>query len=142
MWQVNVMGAVRLSRLVARRWIERSDSGAIVNITSVAGGLRAAHRQSAYGASKAALNSLTQTIAAELGPYGIRVNAIACGLINTRLSAPIFERPSVLAKIISKTPLRRAGVPEEVAEAALFLLGNRSRFTTGQISVIDGGISL
>ncbi len=141
MWQSNLMGAVRLTRLVARHLINRRADGAIVNVSSVAG-MKAAAWQSAYGASKAALLSLTRSTAAELGPHNIRVNAVACGLVHTRMAEPVFTNPRLHAKFVEKTPLGISGEPEDIAQAIVLLASDTSRFMTGHILVVDGGISL
>lgn len=141
LWQSNLMGAVRLTRLVARHLINRRADGAIVNVSSVAG-MRAAAWQSAYGASKAALLSLTRSSAIELGEHNIRVNAVACGLVHTRMAESVFANPRLLAKLVEKTPLGISGEPEDIAQAIVFLASDASRFMTGHTMIMDGGISL
>lgn len=141
MYAVNVLGAVRLSRLVAQHLITEGRSGSIVNVTSVAG-MQSATAQIAYGASKAALISQTQTTAKELGRYGIRVNAIACGLVRTRMADPVSTNATLHQKFLHKTPLQMNGEPEDIAHAIAFLASDLSCFTTGHTMIVDGGISL
>ncbi|MBX3129665.1 MAG: glucose 1-dehydrogenase [Polyangiaceae bacterium] len=139
-FEINLRGAVETSRAFASHVIERKGSGSIVNITSVAG-LRAAPMQGVYGMTKAALGSLTQTLAFELGPSHIRVNAIAPGLIETRLAAAITSSPSLVERVTDRTALGRIGQPEEVASAALFLASDAASYVTGQVLAVDGGFT-
>ena len=92
--------------------------------------------------TKAALNMLTQSYAIELGPKGVRVNAIAPGLIQTTLSEYFWKDEEKLAKRISKQPIQRLGQPNDVAEVALLLASNGGSFMTGQTIVVDGGVLL
>jgi NAD(P)-dependent dehydrogenase (short-subunit alcohol dehydrogenase family) len=139
-FEVNLRGAVEASRAFANHVIERKGTGSIVSIASVAG-LRAAPMQGVYGMTKAAMISMTQTLAFELGPSGIRVNAIAPGLIETRLAAAITSSPSLVERVNERTALGRVGQPEEIAGAALFLASDAASFVTGQTLAVDGGFS-
>lgn len=139
-FDVNLRGAVEASRAFAQHVIERKGSGSIVSITSVAG-LRAAPMQGVYGMTKAAMISMTQTLAFELGPNHIRVNAIAPGLIETRLSAAITSSPSLVERVNERTALGRVGRPEEIAGAALFFASDAASFVTGQTLAVDGGFT-
>jgi NAD(P)-dependent dehydrogenase (short-subunit alcohol dehydrogenase family) len=139
-FEVNLRGAVEASRAFARHAIDTKRAGSIVNITSVAG-LRAAPMQGVYGMTKAAMISMTQTLAFELGPMGIRVNAIAPGLIDTRLSAAITSSPSLVERVTERTALGRVGRPEEIAGAALFFASDAASYVTGQTLAVDGGFS-
>jgi len=95
-----------------------------------------------YGMTKAAILSMTKTMAVELGGTGIRVNAIAPGLIKTRFSTILVETEAVLEKIIERTPLGRYASPEEIAGGALYLASDAASFLTGQTLVIDGGMTI
>jgi NAD(P)-dependent dehydrogenase (short-subunit alcohol dehydrogenase family) len=125
---------------VARRRATGAGGGAIVNVASVAG-LRAAPMQGVYGMSKAAVLSMTQTLAFELGGSGIRVNAIAPGLVETRFASAIVKNPALRDHVVGKTPLARHGQPDEIAGGAVYLLSDAAAFVTGTTLVIDGGLT-
>lgn len=134
---VDLTAAFHLVRLVLPGMIERR-RGAIVNISSIAGWLGDANegREAPYACAKAAMFGLTRSVAFEGGPFGVRCNAVAPGLIWSKFVARYEEqfRPD-----IEKTPLRRFGKPEEVAELVAFLASDRSAFITGEAINISGG---
>ena len=132
---VNLTGAWRVLRAVARPMRERC-YGRIVQIASI-NGLRGRFGQSNYSASKAGLIGLTRTAARELGPKGITVNAIAPGMIETRMSRDL--PPEVLKHSVEETALGRLGRPEDVASAVLFLLSDQAAHISGAILSVDGG---
>ncbi len=139
-FEVNLQGYFWMAREVARHLRGRGAGGSIVNVASVAG-LEAAPMQGVYGATKAAVVSMTKTLAYELGGSNIRVNALAPGLIETRLSAAIVQNDAIVAEVLRKTPLGRYGQPDEIAGGALFLASDAASFMTGQVMVIDGGMT-
>jgi 3-oxoacyl-[acyl-carrier protein] reductase len=136
MLAVNTLGPL-LHLQQAARLMQRAKSGAIVNITSILG-TQGASGWAAYSTSKSALVGLTRSSAKELAPYGIRVNAIAPGFIETEMTASLPEasRNNTLAAI----GLKRFGAPEDVARAAGFLVSDAASYITGQILGIDGGM--
>jgi NAD(P)-dependent dehydrogenase (short-subunit alcohol dehydrogenase family) len=139
-FEVNVKGYLYCARALVRHARERGGGGAIVNIASIAG-LRAAIMQGIYGASKAAVISMTQTLATELGGSGIRVNAIAPGLVETRFASALVNNPAILKQVVGRTPLGRHAQPPELAGAAIYLLSDAASFTTGTTLVVDGGLT-
>ena len=136
---INIRGPMFLSRWLARRWIERGTQASIVNITS--GAARSARAGgSHYASSKAAMNMVTEVLAIELGPHGIRVNAVAPGLIMDEvLEGESNALHRYVNDMIRATPLRRTGAPSDIAEAVAFLASDRSPWTTGAVLEITGG---
>ena len=140
-FQINLEGYFLAARWVARHLIEHQRPGAIVNIASILG-LRSAPFQGVYGATKAAIISMTQTLAQELGPHQIRVNAIAPGLVDTKLAGIITGSEDLRAMVEARTPIGRIGQPEEIATGALFLASDAGSFVTGHTLVMDGGSTI
>lgn len=140
-FEVNLTGPVLLAKLCAQSMLEHNIKGSIINISSVAG-LRASPLQGTYGMTKAALISLTQTLATELGAAGVRVNAIAPGVVDTKLAAALTSSPEIMERVIARTPLGRHGQPEEIASAVLFLATDASSYVTGHTLVVDGGMTI
>jgi NAD(P)-dependent dehydrogenase (short-subunit alcohol dehydrogenase family) len=139
-FEVNVRGYLYVARAFAKHARTRDGGGAIVNIASVAG-IRAAPMQGIYGATKAAVISMTQTLAFELGGSKIRVNAIAPGLVETKFAAAIVQNPMLRDHVVARTPLQRHAQPPEIAGAAVYLLSDAASFTTGAVLVVDGGLT-
>ena len=137
-FEVNVEGYFRCSRAVAAHLLERKAPGSIVNITSVLGTM-AAPLQGIYGMTKAAVISMTQTLSAELGPRGIRSNAIAPGLVQTQFAAALTTNPEIRQMVIDRTTLKRIGQPEDIAGAAVFLASDASSYINGHTLHVDGG---
>ena len=136
MFELNLLAAFAGSREAALRM---TNGGAIVNVSSGAG-MRAAPNTGAYAASKAALLNLTQTMAAELAPYGIRVNAISPGMVPTDSFYRVLQFTEAdLAKLAATVPLGRMGRPEDMAAAVLYLASPAAGWVTGQNLLIGGG---
>ncbi|HOJ52138.1 MAG TPA: SDR family oxidoreductase [Syntrophales bacterium] len=133
---VNLKGVFFLSQMVARIMKEKG-GGSIINVSSI-GGLRAGEL-GIYCVTKAAVIMLTQVMAKEWGPYQIRVNAIAPGIIKTRLSEALWKDPEVGAQAKAQIPLMSLGEPEDVAGAVVYLASDAARYVTGATFVIDGG---
>jgi NAD(P)-dependent dehydrogenase (short-subunit alcohol dehydrogenase family) len=140
MIEVNLKSAFRLTRLVAPGMCERG-SGSIINMSSISG-LRPQFEGMLYSMTKAALIMMTQSYALELGPRGVRVNAIAPGLIETALSEYYWKDEERRGQILTKQPIQRLGTPQDVAELALLLASDRGSYITGQTFVVDGGFML
>jgi NAD(P)-dependent dehydrogenase (short-subunit alcohol dehydrogenase family) len=139
-FEVNLKGAFWLFRDVSKGLMKADRPGSLLSISSVAA-LGAAPLQGTYGMTKASLVSMTQTLAFELGPRKIRVNAIAPGLIDTKLSQALVSNPAILQHFEEKSALKRIGEPEEIASAALYLASDAASFVTGQTIAVDGGFS-
>jgi len=137
MVDVNLKSTYRLMRLVAPGMCQRG-SGSIINIASIAG-LRPQFHGLLYSMTKAALIMMTQSYAVELGPLGVRVNAIAPGLIQTVLSEYYWKDESRWEQMLARQPIKHLGQPVEVAEVALLLASDASSYLTGQTIVVDGG---
>ena len=132
MW-LSMMAEIRAIRATAK-------AGAIVNTSSV-GSFRGNPGLGAYAATKRAINSLTETAAIEYGPEGIRVNAIAPGTTMTQMIERwATQEPDIIKQLNAHTPLRRAASPEEIAEAAAWLLSDRASYITGVVLPVDGGM--
>jgi len=126
----------------ARRLVHERRKGAVL-VTSSTNGFLAEPDSSAYDISKGALVMLTRTLALSLAPHGIRVNAIAPGMIDTPLSSAYLQsRPGVRARYEERIPLRRLGTPEDCASAAVFLCSDAAAYLTGEILVVDGGLTI
>ncbi len=133
--------SVFLSCRQALRHMLPRGSGTIVIMSSLAGHDGGGPGASHYGAAKGAVMTYTRALAKEVGPQGIRVNAIAPGLIATRFH-DVFNTPQGRAAGVERTPLRREGQAEDVANAALFLTSDASSFITGEVIEVNGGMAL
>ncbi|KAJ2158525.1 hypothetical protein GGF46_003708 [Coemansia sp. RSA 552] len=135
MMQTNMLGTIWLSKEVVPQMVRRR-TGAIVNVASVIG-LHGNVGQSVYAATKAGVVGFTKSLAKELGPRGIRVNAVAPGFIDTDLTRRIVEQPATKA-LMDQIPLKRVGSVEDVAHSVAFLA--EAQYITGQVLVVDGGL--
>lgn len=140
-FEINTRGYFELARAAARVMIDAGRGGSIINVASVVA-LSGAPLQGVYAMTKAAVVSMTQTLAVELGPSGVRVNAIAPGLVDTRFAAAIVQNPDLQRRVVERTPLGRYAQPEEIAGAALFLASEAASFVTGHTLVVDGGMTI
>ncbi|HJS40516.1 MAG TPA: SDR family oxidoreductase [Sphingomicrobium sp.] len=133
----NVIANNWLVSMVAPDMLERGE-GSIIIVSSV-GGLTSSTVIGAYNISKAADLQLVRNLAAEFGPKGVRVNAIAPGLVRTDFARALWENPEILKRVTSVAALKRIGEPHELAGAAIFLASDASSFVTGQTLIVDGG---
>jgi len=140
MIEVNLKSAFRLIRLIAPGMCDRG-RGSIINIASISG-MRPQFEGLMYSATKAALIMMTQSYALELGPKGVRVNAIAPGLIRTVLSEYYWKDEARRERHIGSQPIKHLGEPGEIAEVALMLASDQASYLTGQTIVVDGGATL
>jgi len=136
----NVTSIFRVCKAIAPH-MEAQGGGKIINIASIAG-LRPSPGMGVYSVSKAAILTLTQVLAVELGRANIQVNAIAPGVIKTRFSEVLWQTSQIAEPILSRTPLGRFGEPEDVAGLALYLASPDSNFVTGGVFVVDGGLNV
>lgn len=141
MFRVNVIAVIEMIQLVSRL-MARNGGGSIVNIASVTAVLGSAG-QSAYSATKGAIMSFTKSAAKELAPMGIRVNAVAPGIVKTERFAELYEESGdKIDARIQKIALGRLGTPEDVADACSFLASDRASYISGQILGVDGCASI
>ncbi|MHB1473702.1 MAG: SDR family oxidoreductase [Dermatophilaceae bacterium] len=129
---------VEVNCLAALSWVQQAHGGSVVNVSSVAG-LKPAPGIGFYGASKAMLSHITAELAVELGP-GVRVNAVAPAVVKTRFATALYEGRE--DEVAAAYPLKRLGVPEDIGSVVAFLLSEDAAWVTGQIIVVDGGVTL
>jgi NAD(P)-dependent dehydrogenase (short-subunit alcohol dehydrogenase family) len=138
---VNLTGTFVTARAVARRLVAAGRPGSIVTVTSM-NGVAPGPNAGAYGATKAGVARLTQQMALEWGPLGIRANAVAPGLIDAGMSEPIYADDDIRRRRSARVPLGRLGTGEEVAEVVLFLLSDAAAYVTGTELLVDGGVTM
>lgn len=136
---VNLKGYFFMSQHAARLMVEKG-GGSIINVASV-NGIRPALFQGVYSITKAGVIAMTKSFAKELAPHGVRVNALLPGLTDTKFSAVMIGNRELMDKVIlPQIPMGRAGQPEEMAGAVLYLASGASSYTTGATLVVDGGM--
>ena len=140
-FEVNTKGYFWMSREVAKHLRSREAPGSIIHVASVAG-LVASPLQGVYAMTKAAILSMTKTLAYELAANKIRVNAIAPGFVDTRFAAAVLKNDTLLEEVLRMTPLKRYGQPDEIAGGALYLASDSASYLTGHTLVIDGGMTI
>jgi NAD(P)-dependent dehydrogenase (short-subunit alcohol dehydrogenase family) len=133
----NLTGTLRACQIFGRHMIERK-YGRIINIASL-GSFVALHEAAAYSASKAAVASLTKSLAVEWAAHGVNVNAIAPGVFRTALNQTLLDQTERGREFLLRTPMKRFGQVEELAGAAVFLASDAASFVTGEVLVVDGG---
>lgn len=137
-FEVNVKGYFAATRALVRHLLDRKAPGSIVNVASVAGQM-AMPLQGVYAMTKASVISMTKTLAAELGPAGIRVNAICPGLIETKFASALTANDEILKMVLDRTALKRVGDPRDISGVALLLASDAGAYMTGECVVVDGG---
>lgn len=145
-WQrthdVNLRGVYLTCKHGVRLMMESGDGGSIINTGSPTGLTMCGAGWHAYSSSKAGVMALTRIMAADYAPYGIRVNGIVPGTIETTLTRPLTEDPEIRARLESLHPIGRIGTPADMAGIAVFLASDESTFATGSHFHVDGGISV
>jgi NAD(P)-dependent dehydrogenase (short-subunit alcohol dehydrogenase family) len=136
---VNMRGTFLCSQAVARQMIEQGEGGCIINISS-ASGKKPDPKGAAYCASKSAIIGFTRVLALELGPYGIRANAILPGATDTKMLRDVVDRvPGLMEELLARTALNKVATPRDQANAAVFLASDLASHVTGEQLVVSGG---
>ena len=139
--EVNLTGTFLTARAAARRMLAAGRGGSVVTVTSM-NGVAPGPNAGAYGATKAGIARLTQQMALEWGPSGIRANAVAPGLIDAGMSEPIYADPDIRRRRAERVPVGRLGTPDDVAGAVLYLLSDAAAYVNGVELLVDGGVTM
>ncbi len=136
--EVDLKGYFFTSKFAIERWMNEKRTGAIVNITSVAG-FKAAPGLGVYGIAKAGVIMMTKVFAREAGPLGIRVNAVAPGLVKTRFSSALWSSEEILNQWLGQQSVQKLAMPEDIVGSVLFLASPLAEMITGEVILVDGG---
>jgi NAD(P)-dependent dehydrogenase (short-subunit alcohol dehydrogenase family) len=137
-WAVNLDGTVKCAR-EAFDLMRASGKASIVNLSSVMS-TKHTRQMAVYSATKGAVSALSRSLAVEYAPYGIRVNTLLPGYVETALIGRYMKNPGIAKALLTQTPLRRFGTPEDIANAALFLASDEAAYITGAALNVDGGM--
>jgi NAD(P)-dependent dehydrogenase (short-subunit alcohol dehydrogenase family) len=137
-WKVNLDGTVRCAR-EAFDLLKASGKASVINLSSVMA-TKHTRQMSVYSATKGAVSALSRSLAVEYAPYGIRVNCLCPGYVETALIGRYTANPMIAKGLLSQTPLRRFGTPQDIANAALFLASDEAAYITGASLNVDGGM--
>jgi NAD(P)-dependent dehydrogenase (short-subunit alcohol dehydrogenase family) len=137
-WKVNLDGTVRCAR-EAFELLRASGRGSVINLSSVMAE-KHTRQMAVYSATKGAVLALSRSLAVEYAPYGIRVNTLLPGYVETALIGRYISNPMIAKGLLAQTPLRRFGTPEDIANAALFLASDEAAYITGAALNVDGGM--
>jgi NAD(P)-dependent dehydrogenase (short-subunit alcohol dehydrogenase family) len=137
-WNTNLDGTVRCAR-EAFDLLKASGRGSVINLSSVMA-TKHTRQMAVYSATKGAVSALTRSLAVEYAPYGIRVNALVPGYVETALIGRYISNPMIAKALLTQTPLRRFGTPQDIANAALFLASDEAGYITGASLNVDGGM--
>jgi NAD(P)-dependent dehydrogenase (short-subunit alcohol dehydrogenase family) len=137
-WKTNLDGTVRCAR-EAFDLLKASGNASVINLSSVMA-TKHTRQMAVYSATKGAVSALTRSLAVEYAPYGIRVNALAPGYVETALIGRYLQNPMIAKALLTQTPLRRFGTPQDIAHAALFLASDEAAYITGASLNVDGGM--
>ncbi|HKA47108.1 MAG TPA: SDR family oxidoreductase [Methyloceanibacter sp.] len=138
-WNTNVDGTVRCAR-EAFDLLKASGTASVINLSSVMA-TKHTRQMSVYSTTKGAVSALSRSLAVEYAPYGIRVNALCPGYVETALIGRYMANPMIAKALLTQTPLRRFGTPQDIANAALFLASDEAAYITGAGLNVDGGMS-
>ena len=138
-WSVNLDGTVRCAR-EAFDLLRASGTASIINLSSIMA-TKHTRQMAVYSATKGAVSALSRSLAVEYAPYGIRVNTLLPGYVETALIARYLSNPMIAKALLTQTPLRRFGTPQDIANAALFLASDEAAYITGASLNVDGGMA-